>query len=190
MKVWKFESKLDAGFESIHTVNFDEFHGKYFDIFNQPIPIADGWENLEVYTLTEGYKSDFPHFWGESFVPVFSEKALNVVHDLIENQVEILPLSHPEHKYFVIHVLNVIDAIDFDKSLPKRILKSGRKSGFKKYSFVPEKIIGQQMFKVYYDDGRVHSQFFVSDGFKDRVTSSSLVGYEFIEVWDSEKADS
>jgi hypothetical protein len=189
MRIWKLESKLDAGFESVHTVNFDDFYDKYFDSINQPTPISDVWDNVEVYTPTEGYKSDFPHFWGESFVPVFSEKALNVVHDLIENQVEILPLRHPEYKYFVIHVLNVIDAIDFDKSLPKRILRSGRKSGFKKYSFKHEKIMGQQIFKVYYDDGRVHSQFFVSDEFKDRVTSSSLVGYEFIEVWDSKKAD-
>jgi hypothetical protein len=180
---------LDKEFEELHLVNFDDDYDKYFDNINEPIPIANIWEDVKVYTLNEGLKSDFPHFWGHSFVPIFSEKALSVVHDLIVDQVEVLPLSHPEHKYYAIHVLNVIDAIDFDKSLPKRILRSGRKSGFKKYSFKPEKIMGQQMFKVYHDDGRIHSQFFVSDEFKDRVTSSSLVGYEFIEVWDSEKAD-
>lgn len=94
---------------------------------------------MEVYTLSEGYKSDFPKFWGRSMVPVLSEQALHVVHDLIKDKAEALPLKHPEHKYFAIHVLNVVDALDYDRMEFKRVLQSGRKSGIKKYAFSPRK---------------------------------------------------
>ncbi|MDR6227142.1 imm11 family protein [Desmospora profundinema] len=190
MKVWLLQSKLDVGFESLQLVNFDHDYDKYFRNIKKPNSIKDVWGNVEVYTLTEGgegYKSDFPHFWGKGSAPVFSEEALNVVYDLIEDKVEALPLNHPEHKYFAIHVLNAVDAIDYNNSIVK-VMKSGLRAGFKKCSFLQEKIIGQHMFKIYLDD-RVQSEAFVSDEFKERVTSSSLVGYEFIEVWDSEKVD-
>ncbi|SDC80459.1 hypothetical protein SAMN04488112_11710 [Melghirimyces thermohalophilus] len=144
---------------------------------------------MEVYTLSEGQQSDFPQFWGDVTLPVFSKHALHAVHDLIKDQVEALPLKHSEHQYFAIHVLNVVDALDYDKIEVKRMLRSGRRSGIKKYSFYPEKIKGQHIFKVYLDD-RVQSDVLVSDEFKERVTSSSLVGYKFVEVWDSEQSDS
>lgn len=72
-------------------------------------------------------------------VPVLSEQALHVVHDLIKDKAEALPLKHPEHKYFAIHVLNVVDALDYDRMEFKRVLQSGRKSGIKKYAFSPRK---------------------------------------------------
>ncbi|MDR6224760.1 imm11 family protein [Desmospora profundinema] len=189
MRVWLLQSQLDAGFEDLQLVNFDDDHDKYFDNINEPIPIADKWGNVEVYTLTEGYQSDFPHFWGSGDdVPVFSEKALYIVNDLIEDQVELLPLNHPKHKYFAIHVLNAVDAINYDNAIVRQ-LKSGLRVSFTKYSFFPEKLIDQHIFKVYLDES-VFSRVFVSDKFKKRVTSSSLVGYDFVEVWDSERSGS
>ncbi|PTM57553.1 imm11 family protein [Desmospora activa] len=189
MRIWLLQSKLDDGYEDLQLVNFDDDHDKYFNNINQPIPIADKWGKVEVYTLTEGDQSDFPHFWGSGDdVPIFSERALNVVYDLIEVSVEVLPLNHPQHNYFVMHVLNAVDAIDYDKAIVRQ-LESGLRVSFTKYSFIPEKIIDQHIFKVYLDDS-VFSRVFVSDEFKERVTSSSLVGYDFVEVWDSEKSDS
>ncbi|PMB01740.1 hypothetical protein CEN49_27060, partial [Fischerella thermalis CCMEE 5273] len=71
MKVWLLQSDLDKEFEELHLVNFDDDYDKYFNNINEPIPIANIWEDVKVYTLNEGLKSDFPHFWGHSFVPVF-----------------------------------------------------------------------------------------------------------------------
>ncbi|PMB04477.1 hypothetical protein CEN49_20705 [Fischerella thermalis CCMEE 5273] len=189
MKVWLLQSKLDAGFQSIQLVNYKEYYYKYLMHIQKKGSIEDEWCKLKVYTIdSDGVKSDFPHFWAKAYLPVFSEKALDVVSDLTHGNIEALPLDHPEHKYYAIHVLNTLDAIDYNHSTIKMI-KSGLRVGFKKYAFIPSKIIGQHIFRVYLDDSP-ESEVFVSDAFKERVASSSLVGYEFIEVWDSEKEDS
>ncbi|PTM57896.1 imm11 family protein [Desmospora activa] len=188
MKVWQLKSDLNQDFEDLQLVNFDADSDTYISPLRGIRPILNEWGEVKVFTIEEGVKNDFPKFWGDIHVPVVSEKALNIIHDLIEGQVEVLPLSHPQHKYFAIHVLNAIDAINYDNAVVKE-LSSGLRVSFKKYSFLPEKLIGQHIFKVYLDD-RVFSRVFVSDEFKERVTSSSLEGYDFVEVWDSEKSES
>ncbi|MDR6224756.1 imm11 family protein [Desmospora profundinema] len=188
MKVWQLKSNLDQKFEDLQLVNFNSDFEVYISKLHEIRPVVNEWGEVQVYTVEEGEKNDFPKFWGDIHVPVFSEKALNVTHDLIKDKVEVLPLSHPEHKYFAIHVLNAVDAVDYENAIVKE-LASGLRVSFKKYSFLQEKLTGEHIFKVYLDD-RVFSRVFVSDKFKERVTSSTLIGYEFIEVWDSEKTDS
>ncbi|PMB10573.1 hypothetical protein CEN49_03705 [Fischerella thermalis CCMEE 5273] len=186
MKIWLLRSNLSEEFEDLQLVDFDR-DSKQFDKFNETHSIAKLWNDVEVYTLTKGLQNDFPHFWGRSFVPVLSKSAKNFINDLIEGKAEALPLIHSEHEYYAVHVFNTIDAINYNKAVIKK-LPSGLRVGFKMYSFIPEKVIGQHIFKVYLDN-RVHSVIFVSDTFKERVTSSSLIGYDFVEVWDSEKED-
>ena len=186
MKIWQLESVMDSEFEDLQLVNFEEDHF-IFDRFDEPIPLADSWKEVEVYTLTKGEDSDLPQFWGEGFIPVFSEKALNVVHDLVKDQIEALPLAHPEKRFYAIHVLNVIDAIDYKRAVVEQ-LRSGLRIGFKKYAFIEEKVKNAHIFKVYLDN-KVDLPVLVSDQFRNTVLSNGLSGFDFIEVWDSEKND-
>ena len=184
MKIWRLESVLDSEFEDLHLVSEDY---SLFYRFHEPIPLADSWKEVEVYTLTKGKESDLPKFWGAPYVPVFSEKALNVVHDLVKDQIEALPLAHPEKRFYAIHVLNVIDAIDYKRAEVEQ-LRSGLRIGFKKYAFIEEKVKNAHIFKVYLDD-RPILPVLVSDQFRETVLSNGLSGFDFIEVWDSEKND-
>ncbi|MBA4494011.1 imm11 family protein [Paenactinomyces guangxiensis] len=184
MKIWELKASLDERFETLQLVNFDKDYEQYFkDKFNTTNPLLEIWGDVKVFTLDEGESSDCPYFWGYSAAPVFSERALGLTKDFLRGKAETLPLVHPVNKYFAIHVLNTIDAIDYDRAVIRQ-LETGLRVGMDKYAFIPEKIEGQHIFRIYIDD-RVRSMVFVSDEFKKLVESNKLVGFEFIEVWDS-----
>jgi hypothetical protein len=188
MKIWHLKSNLSGEFEDLQLVNFKK-DNEHFDEFNKLDTLASTWSNVEVYTLTNGRKSDFPMFWGHGYpIPVLSEGALNVVQDFFKGTAEVLPLSHPDHMYYAVHVLNVINAVNYGNCVFEEV-SPGRPVSIKRYSFLPDKVVNEHIFKVYLND-KVFFYVFVSDTFKERVTSSSLVGYHFVEVWDSEKEDS
>jgi hypothetical protein len=186
VKIWELKASLDERFETIQLVNFDQDYEKYFkERFNSITPLEDVWEEVKIYTLEEGESSDCPKFWGHSAAPVFSERALDVTQDFLKDKVEVLPLAHPEKNYFAIHVMNAIDAIDYNRAVIRQ-LRSGLRVGFEKYAFIKEKVKGEHIFRIFLDD-RIRSMVFVSNEFKEAVESNGLVGFQFNEVWDSEK---
>jgi hypothetical protein len=134
VKVWQIRSDLNKKFLDVQLFNFNKDFDAYISKLSGTRPIVNEWGDVKVYTVEEGKENDFPKFWGDIHVPVLSEKAVNVVHDLIKDKVEVLPLTHPKHKYFVIHVLNVVDAIDYENAVVKELV-SGLRVSFKKYSF-------------------------------------------------------
>ncbi|SMP32715.1 hypothetical protein SAMN06265361_10932 [Laceyella tengchongensis] len=187
MKIWQLQSLLNEDFQSLQLVHFEQDYNKYFDKrFFEVEPMFEFWQPVEVYIIEEGKrKSDCPPFWGCSFALVFSERALGVLEDLVKEKVEALPLVHPEDNYWLIHILHAIDAVDYEKAIVETT-ESGRLIDFEKYAFSKEKVKGEHIFQVYLGD-QVHPVVFVSDEFKHVVEANRLVGFEFIEVWDSEK---
>jgi hypothetical protein len=185
MKVWKLEGALD-GFEEIQLADFEKDYDKYFDEqFYKTTSIAEIWSNAKVVTLNEGKKSDCPHLWDSGETVVLSERALNTVSGLIKDQAEALPLIHPEQRYYAIHVVNAVDAIDYDRAKVRK-LSTGLRVGFDKYAFIPGKLKNQHIFGIYLNT-KIYPFVFVSDEFKRVVESNGLVGFQFIEIWDSEK---
>lgn len=178
MKIWRLKSDLEEHFEDLHLVDFDRDE-HFFDAFDLP---KKDWSPIEVYTYEEGEPSDCPHFWGRGEIPVFTEHARNILQDLTEDQVQFLPLVHPERSYYAVHVFNVLDAIDYQKSVIET-LSSGLRFDFEKYSFIKERVLNEHIFKVYLDK-RVFLSVFVSDPFRERVLSHGLAGFNFVEVWD------
>ncbi|SDW88409.1 hypothetical protein SAMN05444487_107101 [Marininema mesophilum] len=186
MKVWALENDLEQDFEELQLLHFDSDYEKYMQKIQEAKSIADDWGRVEVFSLEEdGRECDSPKFWGGSCIPVFSEKALDVVNDMITDHTEVLPLKHPTNQYFIINVIQVIDAIDYNHSVLKE-LSSGLRVGFKKYAFHPERLLGQHIFKVYLDS-RPHLNVLVSDEFKNRVEARFLTGFRFEKVWDSDE---
>ncbi len=53
--------------------------------------------------------------------------------------------------YYIINVLNAIDAIDYEKAILKK-LRSGLVIDFKKYAFLPNMVKNQTIFKVYLNE--------------------------------------
>lgn len=149
--------------------------------------LSDSWTVKFIEIIDEGYQSDFPIFWGKSGVQIISEKAKGVLEPLVGNNVEFLPLIHKttNEKYYAIHVLCVLDALDINNTIFEK-LSSGLIIGCEKFVFTPDVIQNEVIFKVYVNK-RIHpTAVFVSDEFRNVVLESDLEGFEFVEVWDSE----
>ncbi len=123
---------------------------------------------------------DYPGF----VVPVFSEKAVDVIRDFLISKADILPLDCGDERYFLINVYNKVDCIDYDQAQYTKF-DSGRVREFKKYAFKQEMLINEHIFKIPEIIGK--SMVFVSDEFRNRVINNDLIGFNFIEVWDSEE---
>jgi hypothetical protein len=116
--------------------------------------------------------------------PGLSKKAVEFLMPLIGNNVQLLPLKHPTFEYFRLNVLQVIDAIDYEKSTFRK-LSNGKLLTVKEYVFKPDCLMGVDIFKVPYFTTNVY----VSDRFRQTVLDNNLTGFEFIELWDSEARD-
>ncbi|EOO18980.1 MULTISPECIES: imm11 family protein [Bacillus cereus group] len=187
MKIWELKSSFD-NYKSFQLLNLKEDRKKYFDEkIDLAIKLSDSWGEIRIKCVEEGNQSDFPHFWGEVGTPMVSEKAKKFLEYMLGDNVEFLPLIHDVtgEGYYIINVLNVIDAIDYEKAILKK-LRSGLVIDFKKYAFLSNRVKNQTIFKVYLNEILHIPSVFVSDEFRNAVLESDLKGFEFVEVWDSE----
>ncbi|MFB0844493.1 imm11 family protein [Paenibacillus oleatilyticus] len=181
MRIWKIESDV-KGYNSLQLVNFEDDQERYFGKFESSTPLQKSWGEVQVYTIEEGEFSDLPHFWGYSKAMVTSEKAKKVLELKLSNSVEFLPLQHKEEKYYVLHVLSIFQAVDYESVLLRK-LPTGLVIGFEKYAFKPEVINGHNIFKVFLNERVYGTETFVSDEIKEIVEENNLKGFKFIEVW-------
>jgi hypothetical protein len=144
------------------------------------VSLLNNWEPVAVRFIYERKEGDYPSLLPG--IPVFSDKAVMVLYDLIKDSTEILPLRCRKGKYYAINVIEVINAINYEKSIVERFPSSGRIMMFDKYSFKHERVIGKHIFKISDEPKR---RPFVSDEFRNRVISSGLTGFKFELVWDS-----
>jgi hypothetical protein len=95
-----------------------EFDG-YFDFKGETL--KDNWHGARVFAR-ESFKED------EGKLPMpdiirfnasalaYSEKAVNVLKDVLEESGELLEFEYEDEKWWVHHVTNIVNAIDFEKS--------------------------------------------------------------------------
>ncbi|MDQ0887907.1 hypothetical protein QFZ81_002995 [Paenibacillus sp. V4I9] len=183
MKIWLLKS--DNEYRSLQLTNFKEDHEKNFkNGFLTDPDLALRWVAPRVYDYeSDGISGDFPHFWAGSGIPVFSERAINILKEVIACSGDILPLYHPDKQYNVFRVTNTLDAIDYEKSEIEKLI-TGLTVGFQKYAFIPEKLNNQYIFKVFLNERIYSTATFVTDAFKDIVTKADLKGFNFKQVWE------
>ncbi|MDC2866504.1 imm11 family protein [Bacillus sp. BP-3] len=188
MKIWELRSSFDD-YESFQLLNYKE-DKKYFEgKFNSTAVLLDSWGEIFIECIEEGNQSDCPHFWGETGSIMISEQAKNLLEPLIGANVEFLPLVHNKTNevYYLVHVLNVLDAIDSNKAIFKKLI-TGLVIGCEKFAFIPNTVHNEMIFKVYINQ-RIHpTSVFVSDEFRNTILKNDLKGFKFIEVWDSESS--
>ncbi|EJQ61490.1 hypothetical protein IG7_05440 [Bacillus cereus HuA2-4] len=188
MKIWELKSGLD-NYESYQLLNLNTDYKRFFEgEIDSAVKMSDSWGEILVKYAEEGKYTDFPKFWGEVGTPMVSRKAKELLEPLISNNVEFLPLIHADtgETYYIINILNTIDAIDYDKAVLKK-LRSGLAVNFKKYAFLPDLVENQKIFKVYLNQTLFITTVFASDELKNLIQQSDLTGFEFVEVWDLEE---
>jgi hypothetical protein len=115
-------------------------------------------------------RTDFPSFGG---VPVFSQRAIEALRDLLEPCGEILPLRCHEGTYFAYNVTRLVDALDEAQSELERF-SSGRIMWIERPVFFPDRLAGEVIFKVPQSPNRT----FVTDPFVRRIWERGLVGFD------------
>jgi hypothetical protein len=158
----------------LENINDDELLEKF-----DGTPLSNYWKPLAVRILylydDEEDKSrpasDTPGL--ASHIPVFSERAVRSLNDLLRPYGEFLPLKCNQGKYFAFNVTCVIDALDEDKSDIVRF-DTGRILDIKKYVFNMDKIGSIPIFKL---QQIPLVRVFVTDGFARQIEAAGLTGF-------------
>lgn len=179
MKIWR----LTAGPEEIYDLftTKEEWTLELARYFNGEKHLEE-WNNIELVRLEPKKNlklSDYPALRGN--IPVFSDRVKKTVENMLGESVEFLPVKNSEGKFWIVNVISVLDCIDYSRAECER-LSTGRVMCFKKYSFIKEKLIGKNIFKVCEEPFR-HP--LVSNEFKECIESNGFTGFEFKLVWDS-----
>ena len=158
-----------------YSINF------FTDFVGKPMKLA---EPIQLKVVKKGKFKDYPHLGGGCLV--FNNKSLEVIGELLTDSVQILNVEviNNDIQIKLVNVINVVDAVDYTRSVPERTL-SGLVYAFKKLNFISEAVASQTIFKI----PELPMRVFVSDHFRDVVLASKLKGFEFIEAWDSERTD-
>lgn len=179
MKIWQWHYDGDE-FDSLTPVEWSSVTEiQTFDGRNK----KDTWTPLRVRRMhpeKDLKLSDSPGL----FLPVLSNKAVEILFPLIHNDVELLDLDFSERRYWGVHVTNVLNVIDYTNSKYIMFSDNKRIMCFEKYAFrICEELTRSNIFKIVDEPLR---WAFVSDQFKRTVEEHNLTGFVFKLVWDSE----
>lgn len=173
-------------YEAMRTV--DEY---YLDLvlyfFKGQGSIADKWEIAEVEFIKDRKLKKGADFCTiTTSVPIFTEKALNVLKDILEaNGGELLPMEINGKKTQTLYAYNIFPEIDcLDIENPELSWNNNKSAIFpeSKVFFIKDRI-NKEIFKTKY----MFTSVLVTDAFVNRVLENKLTGFGFIPLWDSEK---
>ena len=116
-------------------------------------------------------KGDFPSFFAIGVI--FSERALQVLSPVIQNSVQVIPLQCEEGRLYLIHVTDVVDCLDLERSVVDYILGGNLISHVEHYEFKDLELLeGKGIFTIQ----GLRASTFVTDAFKDLIEEHDLRG--------------
>jgi hypothetical protein len=145
--------------------------------------VASAWRAYPVKVIDDelnagALPSDCPTL---GIIPTFSQRAVEVLRDILEAHGEILPLSAETGRYHAYNVTRVVDALDEQKSEIVRF-SDGDVMRVARYEFLPDRLYKIPIFKV----PQLRAQVFVTEEFVRRVEDAGLVGFDFRRLWPKE----
>lgn len=180
MKIWQlcFDVNNYANLQPIPELTADEiqsFNGSTKLLNWHPYQVEPIENNLEL--------GDAPGFT----IPVFSQKACDVLMPLISHDVEFLPLLCSRGNFFAVNVIKVLDVIDYSNSIFRKYSDGKRIMTFQKYSFRSCNALNESnIFKIIDEPTR---RAFVSEQFKKTIEENELKGFNLKLVWDDEQIE-
>lgn len=154
-----------------------------FDAFKQG-PLIDTWKPIPFRLSREDsaklVRSDFPCMTSD--VLIMKSTAAQFVRSLGQPGLEILPLECDECDLWALNVLNVLEAVDMDKSEVVRFPSTGRLMTIARHVFHPEVVEGVPLFKI---RALRRGPIYYGDSFVEQYRASGLTGLEFEPIWSS-----
>jgi len=149
-------------------------------------PLSATWKprSCHIFDDNPPTDGDFPSLSNFNEIPLMSERAWTALRPLIGYCCEALPIIHPSGEaYFIVHVMNTIDALDADASNVRRHEgpkpEDRRIYRIDRYAFRNKMLRGQHLFKLPHLSG---SELIVDDEFRRAVEANRLRGLLFREL--------
>lgn len=152
---------------------YSKFNGK---------TIGSEWVPFEVQILSEPDdellpSGDFSMIF--SVIPVFSQKAVEALGDLLLTNGELLPLSYSEGEYYAFNITTIVDVLNIPECDVVYFPNSEKVMTIRKYQFLLDHLADLQIFKVVQ---LPISQSFVTERFVEKVVKAGLTGFKFEKV--------
>jgi len=164
---WEIDSSEEKRVLGVHNIDYPV-------IAEWTPPVAHGFEDNPP---TEG---DFPSLSNYWRIPVMSQRAWAALRPLIGDCCEALPIVHPSGQpFYIIHVMQTIDALDDERSELWRNPATGRVGDISCYAFKYELLAGKHIFKLPRESG---GELLVDDEFRKAVEQHGLKGLLFHPV--------
>ncbi len=162
----------------------DDIKGLYprpEDLRDRPVPppLAGIWQPREV-------KEDVPFPRGMDLISVswvlgLSQRAVDVLRDMLEPNGEILPLIMPKGvgTFFLYRMRKIADVLDLEKSRLEYVPIGHLALRIDYHQFRTDQLAGLSIFQI---PERLYSVY-VTEEFVSRVRQSGLKGFKFVKVW-------
>ena len=168
--------------DTYSSIHFEySLHNEIFEMYYTDEPLLPVWKPKKCHVYTMPEVADFPSLSDQRRIPVMNTRAWTALRPLIGYCSEALPIIHPSgEEYFLIHVMNTIDALDVDASEVSRTDDAVQRiRRVYRYAFHEEKLVGQPLFKLPFESG---SDMIVDDEFRKVVEANRLRGLKFKEL--------
>jgi hypothetical protein len=165
--------------------------------FDNRQPIGDAWFPVRIEEAKITYShipgdhplvNGFPH---DVITPFLSQKAVNVLANLLEGNGELLPLESDSGQYYAFNITREVEALDEAKSEFKLYSELyddlGDDADFlcpTKFVFYPDTVANLNIFKL--PKRNRHNTPLVTDRFVRRVQEADLKGFAFHLLWSNE----
>lgn len=147
-------------------------------VYGWDAPLAAWWTPMVFHGFKEDpeRQGDFPSLHDYPALPVFSQRAWDVLWPLIDCRWEALPIVHPSGKpFYIVHVMEVIDCVDLERSKVE-LYRSGDVAEIERYCLKAEMLVGKHVFKTPIASG---GELLLDDVFREAVEKNGLTGLEF-----------
>ena len=181
MKLYTITYK--EGYESFYLKEEDdEIMEKYEGIQS----IQEEWGVRKIDLEDKERESDLAYFWTSSSSLLISEKAKTLLKEFLNpEEVELLPVSYKERKFYLVHGIKSYDVDCKYVELPKEWCCLD-KTEYNKKQLMEKGLDKKGMFRIEYTKGEV-SSFVFTEKFIDAIKKYDLKGIDFELEWDSEK---
>lgn|GEM_PF-3769391 len=180
MKLYGINSK--EGYRDFILKNYDE-DIKYVEMLINDYSIKEEWPKIEIKINYKGKISDGPFFWSIMGALVISEKTKNeLVEFWNDEKFELLPLYLENEVYYIVHVLELQD-IEFGI---KKDSEGNFSKIFNEKELLTKDIVDKGIFRIRLKNGKPYYPIFITEKFVELIENSTLKGFNFGEVWNSE----
>jgi hypothetical protein len=146
---------------------------------DSPERLASKWRPIAVTEFADGIDGDFPSLVDYDRQPVLSQRAWDVIADLVGRDVEALAIAHPSGRpFYFLHATRTFDCVDLSGSVVRRF-KDGRLAEVKKFAIDYLRLPDRSFFKLPDNAGEI---WLMDEEFRQVIEKNNLSGLVFEDL--------